>query len=94
MGYKRSQLNTIRVQEAMRMLPVLGNGTNRTTTRDMLIGGYHIPRDTMVWIPLYSIFNSPHYWEHPERYWPVRVRCHKDLADRSSSARLCLTERM
>ena len=59
------------LQEAMRMLPVLGDGTNRTTQRDMVIGNYNIPKGTMVWIPFNAVFNSSHNWREPDRYWPV-----------------------
>ncbi|EIE18620.1 cytochrome P450, partial [Coccomyxa subellipsoidea C-169] len=37
------------VQESMRMLPVLADGTNRTTVRDTWLGRHLIPRGTMVW---------------------------------------------
>ena len=54
------------------MLPVLGDGTNRTTQQDIRIGNYEIPKDTMVWIPFNAVFNSPRNWQQPERYWPVQ----------------------
>ena len=59
------------LQEAMRMLPVLADGTNRTTHKDVIVGGYRIPKNTMIWIPFAALFNSPANWEEPERYWPV-----------------------
>lgn len=59
-------------QEAMRMLPVLADGTNRTTTSDSRLGPYLIPRGTMVWVPLKGLFNSPHNWPDPDTYKPVR----------------------
>jgi cytochrome P450 len=53
------------------MLPVLADGTNRTTTKDTLIGSHTIPKGTMVWIPLKAAFNSPHVWENPDQFRPV-----------------------
>jgi hypothetical protein len=54
------------------MLPVLADGTNRTTTSDTRLGPYLIPRGTMVWVPLKGLFNSPHNWPDPDTYKPVR----------------------
>lgn len=55
----------------MRLLPVLSDGTNRTAKHDIILGGHHIPKGTMIWIPFNALFNSPHNWEAPGRYWPV-----------------------
>ena len=57
----------------MRMLPVLADGTNRTTVRDTRLGPHLIPKGTMVWAPLKATFNSPHLWDHPDQYIPVRA---------------------
>lgn len=59
------------VQESMRMLPVLADGTNRTTVRDTWLGRHLIPRGTMVWVPLKATFNSPHLWDRPDQFIPV-----------------------
>ena len=53
------------------MLPVLADGTNRTTTRDIQLGAHLIPKGTMVWVPLKGTFNSPHNWDRPNEYLPV-----------------------
>lgn len=60
------------VQEAMRMYPVTCDGTNRIATRDVRLGGHFIPKGTMVWLPFSAMFNSPHNFEQPDRYMPVR----------------------
>ena len=59
------------LQESMRMLPVLADGSNRTTTRDTWLGSHLIPRGTMVWVPLKGTFCSPHTWDRPEEFIPV-----------------------
>ncbi len=59
------------LQEAMRMLPVLADGTNRTTTADTRLGPYTIPKGTRVWVPLMGLFNSPRNWADPDKYMPV-----------------------
>ncbi|BDA49870.1 Cytochrome P450 3A28 [Coccomyxa sp. Obi] len=60
------------IKESMRMLPVLADGTNRTTLRDTWLGPHLIPRGTMVWVPLKATFNSPHLWHGPDQYIPER----------------------
>ena len=55
------------------MLPVLADGTNRTTTSDTKLGPHLIPKGTMVWVPLQGMFNSPHNWADPGQYSPVRA---------------------
>ncbi len=60
-------------QESMRMLPVLADGTNRTTLKDTWLGPHLIPRGTMVWVPLKATFNNPHLWHRPDQYIPVRA---------------------
>ena len=54
------------------MLPVLADGTNRTTTADTRLGPYTIPKGTMVWVPLMGLFNSPRNWADPDKYMPVK----------------------
>ncbi|KAK9807492.1 hypothetical protein WJX72_000759 [[Myrmecia] bisecta] len=63
---------TAATKESMRMLPVLTDGTNRTTDKDMLLGGHLIPAGTMIWIPFNALFNSPHNWDQPMVYRPER----------------------
>ncbi|CAL8464267.1 g3802 [Coccomyxa elongata] len=60
------------IKESMRMLPVLADGTNRTTLKDTWLGPHLIPRGTMVWVPLKATFNSPHLWHRPDHYIPER----------------------
>jgi len=55
------------------MLPVLADGTNRTTTSDTKLGPHLIPKGTMVWVPLKGLFNSPHNWLDPDQYKPARL---------------------
>ena len=57
----------------MRMLPVLADGTNRTTTADTRLGPHMIPKGTMVWVPLMGLFNSPRNWADPDKYRPVNL---------------------
>ncbi len=54
----------------MRLLPAL-SGTNRTSAKDIMLGGYLIPRGTMIWCNLNALFNSPALWDNPDQYIPV-----------------------
>lgn len=57
-------------QESMRMLPVL-SGTNRMSDKDIMLGGYLIPRNTMIWCNLNATMSNPAIWENPEVFLPV-----------------------
>ena len=57
------------------MLPVLTDGSNRTAQQDVMLGGYQIPRGTMVWLFFSGIFNSAKVWGDPDVYRPVRPGC-------------------
>lgn len=54
----------------MRLLPVL-TGTNRMADEDIMLGGYLIPRKTMIWCNLNAMFSSPEVWDEPDEYIPV-----------------------
>jgi fatty acid synthase len=59
----------------MRLLPAL-SGTNRTSDRDIELGGYVIPRGTMIWCNLNAMFSSPVLWDNPDQYIPVPPNSH------------------
>ncbi|KAK9846641.1 hypothetical protein WJX81_008242 [Elliptochloris bilobata] len=60
------------IKEAMRLMPVLTDGTNRTTLRATQLGVHSIPAGTMVWVPFGATFASPQSWERPGEYLPER----------------------
>lgn len=55
------------------MYPVAASGTARQTEQDMVMNGYIIPAGTVLVVPLYPLLNSPHVWECPEEFRPVRL---------------------
>ncbi|BDA47645.1 Cytochrome P450 3A28 [Coccomyxa sp. Obi] len=59
------------IKESMRMLPVL-SGTNRMSDKDIMLGGYLIPRNTMIWCNLNATMSNPAIWENPEVFLPER----------------------
>jgi cytochrome P450 len=57
----------------MRLLPVISNGTMRTSKKDFVLGGkYLIPAGASIMVPYYSVFRDPKTWENPEVFDPVR----------------------
>ncbi len=54
------------------MVPAL-TGTNRMADHDIMLGGYLIPKNTMIWCNLNALFSSPDVWHEPDKYIPVSV---------------------
>lgn len=64
----------------MRIVPAL-TGTNRMADQDIMLGGYLVPRKTMIWCNLNAMFSSPEAWHEPDKYIPASAlylcqRCH------------------
>ena len=57
------------------MYPVAASGTARQTEQDMVMRGYTIPAGTVLVVPLYPLLNSPHVWDCPADFRPVRLPC-------------------
>lgn len=64
---------SLAAQESMRCLPVL-SGTNRTSDKDIMLGGFCIPRGTMIWCNLNATMSNPDLWDNPEQFMPVSAR--------------------
>ncbi len=43
------------LQEAMRVRPVAATGSTRYIKHDMTVGGYYLPKGTMVDVPFYAV---------------------------------------
>jgi len=37
-----------------------------------VLGGYPVPANTNVLLPLYLLHRHPEFWQEPERFWPER----------------------
>jgi cytochrome P450 len=57
------------IEEVMRFYPVVWI-LFRTPLTDDLIGGYHIPANSIVMFSPYLLHRHPHLWEHPNRFDP------------------------
>ena len=63
------------VQESMRLRPVAAGGMLRVVARDVrLSNGLVLPRGCTITGSNLAVLNSPHSWDEPERFIPVRPR--------------------
>ncbi|KAF5835408.1 cytochrome P450 [Dunaliella salina] len=62
------------LKESMRVHPVVAGGALRDITQDLCVGGYHVKKGTLVWLPFYSNFNSRINFSNPEMFDPERWR--------------------
>nr|BAA28539.1 cytochrome P450 monooxygenase [Arabidopsis thaliana] len=60
------------VSETFRLFPVAPFLIPRSPTDDMKIGGYDVPRDTIVMVNAWAIHRDPEIWEEPEKFNPDR----------------------
>lgn len=60
------------IAETQRMGDVAPLGVVHETSRDTQIGGYKIPKGTMVQSNLTAVFRDPHLWENPDVFNPDR----------------------
>ena len=59
----------------MRLYPVVPMGTVRQAPASgMQLGGHAIPPGAMLWVFFSAMFRSPHVWDAPDEFRPVRLR--------------------
>ncbi len=58
--------------EIQRLGDVLPLSVSSSTTEDVYIKGYCIPKDTMIITSLYSVHMDPNVWSEPRKYRPER----------------------
>ncbi len=59
------------IDEALRLYPPGWLLSRRTLEADVL-GGYTVPANANVLLPLYLLHRHPHFWKEPEHFWPER----------------------
>ena len=59
------------LQEVLRLYTPVGLIV-RQNVRAERLGGYEIPKDTRITIPIHLLHRHPHYWEEPESFKPER----------------------
>ncbi|KAL3131436.1 hypothetical protein ABBQ38_007748 [Trebouxia sp. C0009 RCD-2024] len=60
------------VKESMRLHPVVSAGTARQAPRDMIVGGYRIPKGTPLIMPSIAAHLSPLNFTQPDEFLPAR----------------------
>lgn len=66
------------IKESIRMYPVtFGNG--RAVVRDVVIGGYQIPKDTMTLMVFQPLYRDEKYYKNPDQFIPERWIRESDL---------------
>jgi cytochrome P450 len=61
------------LKESMRLHAIVATtSTIREADRDVELGGYHVPKGTVVWAPLTCLHCSAHNWEDPLTFKPER----------------------
>nr|XP_043636620.1 cytochrome P450 93A3-like [Erigeron canadensis] len=46
----------------------------RQSTEDCIVGGYHIPASTAVFVNVWALGRDPNHWEKPLEFWPERFK--------------------
>ncbi|XP_075227318.1 putative cytochrome P450 304a1 isoform X2 [Lycorma delicatula] len=60
------------IREALRFQTLVPLGVPHKATEDTTLGGYFIPKDTMVLTNLYSVHMDEKIWDNPQEYTPER----------------------
>ncbi|KAL6556824.1 hypothetical protein OROHE_006700 [Orobanche hederae] len=69
------------VNEALRMYPAGPLLVPHESSKSCTIGGYHIPKNTMLLVNLWAIQNDPKSWEDPMEFKPERFEGLKGTRD-------------
>ncbi len=59
------------LQEAMRLLPVAGEGSFRYSGKDVRLGNLTVPSGIFIWAFFLGTFTHPDLWDDPDDFRPV-----------------------
>ncbi|KAK7103405.1 steroid 17-alpha-hydroxylase/17,20 lyase-like [Littorina saxatilis] len=68
----RLQYTEAVLYESMRLGVPVPLSVPRKTLCDTTVGGYEVPKDTMVLVNLWAVMNDPDKWSEPEKFKPER----------------------
>ncbi|XP_019174421.1 PREDICTED: cytochrome P450 82A3-like [Ipomoea nil] len=68
------------VKETFRMYPGAPLGGPRMFTKDCIVSGFHVPKDTWLFFNLWKLQQDSQVWSSPHEFKPERfINSHKDL---------------
>lgn len=60
------------VNETMRLYPPIPLLLPHFSTEDCIVGGYDVPKHTMLFVNAWAIHRDPKVWEEPDKFKPER----------------------
>lgn len=69
------------INETMRMYPAGPLLVPHESSEDCLVGGFHVPRGTILLVNMWAIQNDPKIWEEPTSFKPERFEGFEGVRD-------------
>ncbi|CAG0918415.1 unnamed protein product [Notodromas monacha] len=70
--HKKMHYTQAAIHEAWRLPGVTSNAIDHRLIADMEIGGYHVPKETIIVPLIRSVHSNPKYWDNPLEFKPER----------------------
>jgi cytochrome P450 len=62
------------INETLRMYPAAALLPPHESSEECTVGGYHVPRGTLLLVNAWAIHNDPRIWEEPRKFNPERFQ--------------------